>query len=205
MAGVSEHGHAGCSRWGSDLPSAPDGGRPTDRCCCPVGTGAGRGRAGKPRIKRSLFLVVVSQGRHARVAGLLGQRRARGLAVPPPSGLPASRQGPRPTRRFTEWRPSDGGWQFGSHSGTAIGELAVRQLRHLYDYDNRTSTRVRCTLAAHFDSLACSHRRSPVQRSVQAGAQKANSYQLKFSICSRSILILKQFPGKPSPGPRRGL
>ena len=29
----------------------------------------------------------------------------------------------RPTRRSTEWRPRDAGWQFGSHRGAAIGEL----------------------------------------------------------------------------------
>ncbi len=27
------------------------------------------------------------------------------------------------TRRCTEWRPRDAGWQFGSHVGAAIGEL----------------------------------------------------------------------------------
>ena len=40
----------------------------------------------------------------------------------------------RRTRRCTEWRPRDAGWQFGSHGGAAIGELNVEnwsgEMRH---------------------------------------------------------------------------
>jgi len=33
----------------------------------------------------------------------------------------------RSTRRYTEWRPREDSWQFGSHGGAAIGELIVRR------------------------------------------------------------------------------
>ena len=33
-----------------------------------------------------------------------------------------------PNERFTEWRPRDAVWQFGSRGGAAIGELNVRSM-----------------------------------------------------------------------------